>query len=132
MVRQRPLQGLPLPLTALLAAAGLLLVAWVSIAQASEIRMPGYHSRAVNVNVSFNAQIPVADTSEAALTAAQAELRRSFYRMAREECTHLLAEIAESCSLVHLNVNTSVQNYNNQTPMMNANSNAGYAITLKP
>lgn len=133
MVRQRPLQSLSLPLCALMTVAGLLVAAWVSAAQASEIRPPGHHSRAVNVNVSFNAQVPVADLSEAALTEAQAELRRSFYRMARKECTHLLAEIAETCSLIHLNVNTSIQNYNNQQPpMMNANSNAGYAITLKP
>jgi len=137
MIRKRILSHLPLPLlfAGLLAGIAIPLAATAApaTAAASEIVMRSPNRAPVNVNVSFNAQIPMVDTSEEAMAEAQAQMRRSFYRMARQECEQLLAEIAATCSLIHLNVNTSIQNYNNQQPpMMNANSNAGYAITLKP
>ena len=135
MIRKRILSRLPLSLlfAGLVAGVAIPFVASIASASASEIVMRSPNRSPVNVNVSFNAQIPMVDTSEEAMAQAQAQMRRSFYRMARQECDQLLAEIAETCSLIHLNVNTSIQNYNNQQPpMMNANSNAGYAITLKP
>lgn len=137
MIRERVLGRLPLPLLSTGLFAGLLLglalLLASSPAQASEIMAPRHHGKAVTVNVSFNAQLPLLDDSKAAIGAAQADLRRSFYRMARQECTVLLEEIAASCSLNNLNVNSHIQNYNNQAPLMlNANSNASYIITLKP
>ena len=90
-------------------------------------------ARTINVGVNFNMQIPLTDSSEQAVIDAQANARRTFYRLAKSECLYLLEEIASSCSLVSLNVNAQIQNYNNNAPLMlNAYSNAGYAITLKP
>jgi hypothetical protein len=123
--------------TRCLALAAPFLLAAPELSDATEMTMHGgdrgMSARSINVSVAFNSQIPLVDSSEEGIVRAQANARRLFYRLAREECRYLLEEIADSCSLVNLNVNAQIQNYNNNAPLMlNAYSNAGYAITLKP
>ncbi len=86
----------------------------------------------VHVNVSFNSQIPLADTSDGAIANTQRTGRRFIYRMAVKECTVLKETIAETCRLTNLNVSTNVQNQSGNNPvMLNLSGNAQFAISLK-
>ena len=86
----------------------------------------------VNVNVSFNSQIPLVDTSDDAIASTQRKGRRFIYRMAVKECAVLKETIAETCRLTNLNVSTNVQLQPNRSPpMLNLNGNAQFAISLK-
>ncbi len=89
-------------------------------------------SEIVHVNVSFNSQLPLADTSDEAVTRTQKKSRRFFYRMAVRECAVLKETIAETCRLTNLNVSTNVQQRSGNNPvMLNVNGNAQFAISLK-
>jgi|GEM_PF-1988141 len=86
----------------------------------------------VNVNVSFNSQVPLADTSDDAIADTQRTGRRFIYRMAVRECAVLRETIAQTCRLTNLNVSTNVQLQPNRSPpMLNLNGNAQFAISLK-
>ena len=86
----------------------------------------------VNVNVSFNSQVPLADTSDDSIANTQRTGRRFIYRMAVKECAVLKETIAETCRLTSLNVSTNVQNQANRSPVtLNLNGNAQFAISLK-
>jgi hypothetical protein len=89
-------------------------------------------SEIVNVNVSFNSQVPLADTSDEAIARTQKTSRRFIYRMAVKECAVLKETIAETCRLTNLNVSTNVQHRSGNNPvMLNLNGNAQFAISLK-
>ena len=86
----------------------------------------------VYVNVSFNSQAPLADTSDEAIARTQKTSRRFIYRMAVKECAELKETIAETCRLTNLNVSTNVQHqFGNNPVMLNMNGNAQFAIGLK-
>jgi hypothetical protein len=89
-------------------------------------------SEFVNVNVSFNSQVPLADTSDEAIARTQKTSRRFIYRMAVRECAVLKETIAETCRLTNLNVSTNVQHRSGNNPvMLNLNGNAQFSISLK-
>ncbi len=89
-------------------------------------------SEIVNVNVSFNSQVPLADTGDDAIANTQRKGRRFIYPMAVRECAVLKETIAETCRLTNLNVSTNVQLQPNRSPpMLNLNGNAQFAISLK-
>ena len=89
-------------------------------------------SNVVNVNVSFNSQVPLADTSDEAIARTQKRSRRFIYRMAVKECAVLKETIAETCRLTNLNVSTNVQHRSGNNPvMLNLNGNAQFSISLK-
>jgi len=86
----------------------------------------------VHVNVSFNSQVPLADTSDEAIARTQKTSRRFIYRMAVKECAMLKETIAETCRLTNLNVSTNVQHQSGNNPvMLNLNGNAQFAISLE-
>ena len=86
----------------------------------------------VNVNVSFNSQVPLADTSDDSIANTQRTSRRFIYRMAVKECAVLKETIAETCRLTNLNVSTNMQHPSGNNPvMLNLSGNAQFAISLK-
>ena len=86
----------------------------------------------VNVNVSFNSQVPLADTSDDSIANIQRTSRRFIYRMAVKECAVLKETIAETCRLTNLNVSTNMQHPSGNNPvMLNLSGNAQFAISLK-
>ena len=89
-------------------------------------------SGVVNVNVSFNTQMPLADMSDKVMAETQKRGRIFVYNMARQECQTLLATIAATCRLANLSVSAQVRNQNNNNPVyIYLNGNARYMITLK-
>ena len=94
--------------------------------------MPLHAARFVNVNVSFNTQMPLPDVSEQTLVNTQQTGRKFIYRMASKECAILKATIAKTCRLTNLNISAQVHEQNHQRPIkLYLNGNAQYAITLK-
>ena len=86
----------------------------------------------VNVNVSFNSQVPLADTSDDSIANTQRTSRRFIYRMAVKECAVLKETIAQTCRLTNLNVSTNMQHPSGNNPvMLNLSGNAQFAISLK-
>lgn len=86
----------------------------------------------VNVNVSMNMQIPLADDDPETMSAAQVDGRKLLYRLATSECPILMETIAKTCRLNSLNVSSNVRHQNRQVPLMlQLNGNAQFAITLK-
>ena len=123
----------PRGLAALALLAGLALAPAAAPAEAT-MMTPYGGAQPVNVNVSFNSYVPLADLDEAAVNAAQKAAREHLYRLGREECALLKAVIAETCRLTNLNVNTQVQQqYHNNVPrpQLYINGSAGFSITLK-
>ncbi len=125
----RDLRIIALPAVALLGA--LTLAPGASPARASIMApFPG-GDQAVNVSVGFSTQMPLPDLSEAALAAAQRAGREYVYRLGRDECALLKAVIAKTCRLTNLNINTQIQQHNNQPPRLHINGNATFTISLK-
>jgi hypothetical protein len=94
--------------------------------------MPLHGGQSVNVNVSFNTQMPLADVSEQTLIDTQQSGRKFIYRMASRECAVLKATIAATCRLTNLNISAQVREHSHQSPLkLYLNGNAQYAITLK-
>lgn len=115
---------------AVCAAAGLALAGVDATAKARSmsVRDAGH----VNVNVSFNTQMPLADMSDKTMAATQKRGRIFVYNMAKQECETLLATIAATCRLSNLSVSAQVRNqYNNNPVSIYLNGNARYMITLK-
>ncbi|NNJ75033.1 MAG: hypothetical protein HKP56_07725 [Anderseniella sp.] len=89
-------------------------------------------SEIVNVNVSFDMQMPLADDEMKTLSDAQISGRKMIYRQAVTECPVLLGTIAATCRLTRLNVSTRVNRPNNQhEQLLHLNGNAQFAITLQ-
>ena len=112
--------------------SALLLTTAVSTpAASSKIRhIPGHN--AVNVNVSLNMEVPLADDSAEAMAAAQIDGRKILYRLATSECPVLLETIAATCRLTNLNVSTQIRRQNKPNPIsLYVNGNAQFAITLQ-
>ena len=122
----------PRALAALALFAGLTLAPAAASAEASILALT-HGGQPVNVSVAFNTQVPLADLSEAALTAAQRAGREYLYRLGREECALLKAVIAKTCRLTSLNVNTQIQqhHHNAAQPLLHINGNASFTIGLK-
>ena len=53
------------------------------------------------------------------------------YRLGRDECALLKETIAKTCRLTNLNINTQIQQHNNQPPRLHINGNANFTISLK-
>lgn len=86
----------------------------------------------IRVNVSFNIQMPLDSLDEAAIVEAQKNGRALIYRLARNECETLLAEIAETCRLTNLNASTQIPQPHRMNPLyINLSGNAQFAISLK-
>ncbi len=86
----------------------------------------------VNVSVTFNTQVPLADLSDETLASSQKSGRKFIYRMARDECQVLKAIIAASCRLTNLSVNAQVRQQGNpSTILLHINGSANFSITLK-
>ncbi len=87
----------------------------------------------VTVIVGFNTEIPIKESDETKLAATQKAGREHVYLLGREECTLLLATIAETCRLTSLNVSTNIrpQYYSGGVPLLNIDGNAELTITLK-
>ena len=86
----------------------------------------------VNVNVSFNIQMPLDSLDEAAIVEAQMHGRALIYRLARNECQVLLEEIADTCRLTGLNASTQIPQARHQNPLyINLSGNAQFMISLK-
>jgi hypothetical protein len=99
----------------------------------AEARNRAMHAnQPVNVSVSFNIQVPVANVDEAAVLETQQDSRKLLYRLANSECKLLLETIADTCRLTHLNVNSQIQNRGQPgQPLIYVNSSATFAVTLK-
>ena len=125
----RDFRVLALPAIVLLGA--LTLAPSVAPAEASIMTpFPG-GGQPVGVNVGFSTQVPLPDLDEATLAAAQKAGREYVYRLGRDECALLKATIAKTCRLTNLNINTQIQQHNNQPPRLNINGNANFTIGLK-
>lgn len=115
------------------AVATVLLIAAASTPAASSKisrHIPGHNT--VNVNVSLNMTIPLADDSTETIAAAQVDGRKILYRLATTECPILLETIAETCRLTNLNVSTQIRRQNAANPIsLYVNGNAQFAISLK-
>jgi hypothetical protein len=86
----------------------------------------------VNVNVSFDTQMPLAGDKMKTLSDAQTSGRKMIYRQAVTECPVLLETIAATCSLTSLNVSSRVNHRNNNLEQfLHLNGNAQFAITLR-
>ncbi len=118
-------------LTTLLTVAGALGLTLVSSqGEARSLAAPA--SSVVNVNVSFDMQMPLADDEMNTLSDAQTSGRKMIYRQAVAECPILLEAIAATCSLTRLNVSTRInRRNNNQEQFLHLNGNAQFAITLQ-
>ena len=89
-------------------------------------------SAIVNINVSFDMQMPLAGGEMTSLSDAQIRGRKMIYRQAITECPVLLETIAASCRLTRLNVSTRVNRQNaHQEQILHLNGNAQFAITLR-
>ncbi|MGB5215748.1 MAG: hypothetical protein WBN88_19150 [Anderseniella sp.] len=117
--------------TGLLAAAVFCGVASTSShSEARSIAAPA--SSVINVNVSFDMQMPLANNEANTLSDAQTRGRKMIYRQAVAECPVLLETIAATCSLTRLNVSTRInRRNNNQEQFLHLNGNAQFAITLQ-
>ncbi len=92
--------------------------------------IPGHN--VVNVNVSMNMEIPLADANADTMAEAQIQGRKMLYRLATSECPILKETIAKTCRLTNLNVSTQIRRNNNVTPVsLYLNGNAQFAVTLK-
>lgn len=88
--------------------------------------------RVVQVSVSFNNVVPLADLSEQSLVGTQKRARELVYRLAREECGVLQATIAATCHLNNINVSAQVRDHRNHQPLsLYVNGNYRFTITLK-
>ena len=86
----------------------------------------------VNVNVSFNIQMPMDSLDETSIVEAQMRGRALIYRLARDECKVLLEEIAETCRLTGLSASTQIPQAHQMNPLyVNLGGNAQFAISLK-
>lgn len=86
----------------------------------------------INVNVSFNFQMPLESLDEAAIVAAQKAGRALIYRLARNECEVLLEEIADTCRLTGLNASTQIPQPHMMNPLyINLSGNAQFSISPK-
>ncbi len=120
------------PLAALCAVALAITLGAPSPASASGRMMSLHGSQAVNVNVSFNTEVPLPDLTEATIAATQEEGRRFLYRLGRAECAVLKEVIAKTCRLTNLNVSAQLRTHNAaQPPRLYLNGSASFAITLK-
>ena len=116
---------------ALLGAALVSLLAVGSAtSSARSIAIPG--GSLVNVNVSLNMQIPLADDTRQTLEGMQMHGRKVIYRLAVSECPVLLETIAATCRLANLNVSTQMNNQGHNGQLnLRLNGSAQFAITLK-
>ena len=118
------------PGPALLAAVFTLLTLLPAGASAQSLELQG--AQMINVNVSFNTYLPLADLSETGLAESQRAGRSLVYKLAQDECANLKASIAQTCQLTHVNVSTQVQPPQYGTPVqLYLNGDAGFAVTLK-
>jgi hypothetical protein len=120
-----------LPLAA--AVAALFTAFTPSLSREAVARSTSFHGgQFVNVNVGFNAQVPLTDTGEPTLLRSQQSGRNFIYRMAARECTILKETIAKTCRLTNLNISAQIRDQNNRGPIkLHLNGNAQFAITLK-
>ena len=120
-------------ITMLAALAATSLSLTIALPTPATARSMALHAgRFVNVNVSFNSQMPLADVSERTLVDTQQTGRKFIYRMASKECAVLKATIAKTCRLTNLNISAQLREQNHQNPIkLYLNGNAQYAITLK-
>lgn len=104
-----------------------------SIASQGEARsLAAPASAIVNINVSFDMQMPLAGDEMTTLSDAQIRGRKMIYRQAVTECPVLLETIAATCRLTRLNVSTRVNRQNpHQAQLLHLNGNAQFAITLR-
>lgn len=117
------------------AATALLLIASAASTPAASSKiarhMPGQN--AVNVNVSVNMEIPLADDDTETIAAAQVDGRKILYHLATTECPILLDTIADTCRLTNLNVSTQIRRQNAANPIrLHVSGNAQFSISLKP
>jgi hypothetical protein len=114
------------------AVIGTLLAPTVSPARDIVQRSALIGAQPVNVNVSFNIQMPMDNLDEAAIVKAQKQGRALIYRLARNECEVLLEEIAETCRLTGLSASTQIPQVHHMNPLyINLSGNAQFAISLK-
>ncbi|MEO1161343.1 MAG: hypothetical protein AAFW74_12975 [Pseudomonadota bacterium] len=98
--------------------------------QARSIAAPA--SAFVNVNVSFDMQMPLAGGEAKVLSDAQTRGRKVIYRQAVTECPVLLKTIADTCNLTRLSVSSRVNYRNNhQEQFLHVSGNAQFNIILK-
>ena len=89
-------------------------------------------SAIVNINVSFDMQMPLAGDEMTTLSDAQIRGRKMIYRQAVAECPVLLETIAATCRLTRLNVSTRINRQNpHQAHFLHLNGSAQFAITLR-
>ena len=113
------------------AALTLALTAAPALAESNAIALPA--TGPVNVNVSYNLQLPAGpgpDTAEL-LSSAERDARKSMYTLAAKECEALLATIASSCQITAINVSTQINRYPGQVPTLYISSNVSMQIALK-
>lgn len=122
-----------LPFAHLAALAALVLTLGAPSPAGASGRMMSLHgTQVVNVNVSFNTEVPLPDLSEAAIAATQEEGRRFLYRLGRAECAVLKDVIAKTCRLTNLNVSARIRTQGDaRPPRLYINGNATFAISLK-
>ena len=86
----------------------------------------------VKVSVSFNMQVPLADTSEASIAEAQKDRRKLIYQVLSRECSVLKELIADTCRLTNVNVSTQVRSHRQNQPLfLHLNGSAQFSITQK-
>ncbi len=126
-----PLKGLVWAVLATMLVAFAVTVS-TGLADASTMGSQFHGANVVNVNVSFQSRLPLADLSHKTLAATQKRGRTFIYLMASDECDVLKATIARTCRLASINISARIQdNYNNHPVKLHLNGSARLTISLK-
>ena len=116
--------------------ATVLLVAAIGVSQAQAqncwtINNPCVNGTRVTANFQMSAPTPAA-APVADLTKTMAAVSQSLYEIVNRQCDVIGAVLKGECRLVHINVNSNVNDrMNNGVPFVNANANATFEIELK-
>ncbi|MCG8563266.1 MAG: hypothetical protein MI824_26010 [Hyphomicrobiales bacterium] len=109
------------------------IAAWaVGLASVPAAARSAHGTNDVKVSVSFNMQVPLADTSEASITEAQKDRRKLIYQVLSRECSVLKELIADTCRLTNVNVSTQIRSHRHNQPLfLHLNGSAQFSITQK-
>ncbi len=118
--------------------ATVLLVVAIGVSQAQAqaqncrtVNNPCVNGTRVTANFQLSAPTPAA-APVADLTKTMAAVSQSLYEIVNRECEVIGAVLKGECRLVHINVNSNVNDrMNNGVPFVNANANATFEIELK-
>lgn len=88
-------------------------------------------TRPVEITVAYTMAVPLKSDDPEAQKEALEKGRRVLYEMAGNECTNLIATIAEACELGRLNVQVNALRGSRTQEFASATANASYRVRLK-